>query len=109
MSIVQTVHALARFAPEKMAKVTIHQTESLLLGLNCLEPGQSQETHTHDGADKFYYVVGGRARFTVGDARIEAAAGDVVVCPAGVRHGIEEALERTTLLVGIAPWKGGGA
>jgi quercetin dioxygenase-like cupin family protein len=106
MPIVHTVRALARFAPEKMTKLTIRESDSLMLGLNGLEPGQSQPAHAHDAADKFYYVVEGRARFIVGDASVEAAAGDVVVCPAGERHGIEEALERTTLLVGIAPWKG---
>ena len=92
--------------PDRQFKATLFQSERLMLGLNCLEPGQSQPAHIHDAAAKFYYVVEGRARFTVGDAQVEAAAGDVVVCPAGERHGIEEALERTTLLVGIAPWKG---
>jgi len=32
-----------------------------------------------------------------------AAAGDLIWAPAGVVHGVEEALERTVLLVGMAP------
>ena len=102
---VRNLSELARFSPEKLVKLTLHEDNRLLLGLNCLEPGQSQPAHAHAGADKFYYVVAGRARFVVGDATVEAGAGDVVLCPAGVPHGIETALERTTLLVGIAPWK----
>ena len=102
---VLNVARLARFASEKMAKTTLSESERLLLGLNCLEPGQSQAPHTHVGADKFYYVCSGRARFVVGAETVEAGAGEVVVCPAGEPHGIEQALERTTLLVGIAPWK----
>jgi quercetin dioxygenase-like cupin family protein len=101
---VLNVARLARFAPEKMAKTTLAESERLLLGLNCLEPGQSQAPHTHAGADKFYYVCTGRARFAVGGEVVEAATGDVVICPAGEPHGIESALERTTLLVGIAPF-----
>jgi mannose-6-phosphate isomerase-like protein (cupin superfamily) len=106
MTLVHNVAAAARFSSEKLAKVTLHSSGSMLLGLNCLESGQSQLVHAHAGADKFYYVCSGRARFVLGDATVDAGPGDVVVCPAGEPHGIETALERTTLLVGIAPWKG---
>ena len=57
----------------------------------------------HRGADKFYYLVSGRARFTVADESFEAGAGAVVWAPADVSHGVEQALERTVMLVGIAP------
>jgi len=102
---VSNVEELARFTPDKMAKVTLSESPRLLLGLNCLEPGQSQSAHAHAGADKFYYVVSGRALFLVGAAVVEAGPGDVVVCPAGETHGVERAMERTTLLVGIAPFQ----
>ena len=61
------------------------------------------QLHAHAGADKFYYVCSGRARLTVGEETREVAAGEIVVAPAGVPHGVAEALERTVLLVGIAP------
>src|SRR5687768_4289768 len=94
---VLNVEQLAHFTPEKMAKVTLAESPRLLLGLNCLEPGQSQSSHTHAGSDKFYYVCSGRALFSVGSAIVEAAAGEIVVCPAGEPHGVERAMERTTL------------
>ena len=52
---------------------------------------------------QFYLVVSGRARMTVGDETREAGPGTVVWAPADVPHGVAEALERTVLLVGIAP------
>jgi len=48
-------------------------------------------------------VVSGLARFSVGDESFEARAGAVVWAPADLSHGVEQALERTVLLVGIAP------
>jgi quercetin dioxygenase-like cupin family protein len=99
----RSVEGSARFSPDKAAKADLWAGERLFVGLNCFEPGQSQKVHAHAGADKFYYVCSGRARLTVGDETREVAAGDIVWAPAGVLHGVEEALERTVLLVGIAP------
>jgi quercetin dioxygenase-like cupin family protein len=91
------------FSPDKAAKADLFRGSQLFLGLNCFEPGQSQATHAHAGADKFYLVVSGRARVTVGGETREAGPGTVVWAPADVPHGVAEALERTVLLVGIAP------
>ena len=40
---------------------------------------------------------------TVGEETRVAEAGTVVWAPADVPHGVEEALERTLMLVGMAP------
>jgi quercetin dioxygenase-like cupin family protein len=93
----------AAFSPDKAAKADLWAGERLFVGLNCFEPGQSQKVHAHAAADKFYYVCSGRARLTVGEETREVGAGAVVWAPAGVPHGVAEALERTILLVGIAP------
>lgn len=85
-------------------KTTLFQSERLLLGLNCLEPGQVQKPHDHSEQDKFYYVVAGHGRFQLGNEQITAVAGEVVWAPAGVVHGVtNEGNDRLTLLVGIAP------
>ena len=94
---------LVSFQPGKGTKADLFRGDRLFVGINCFESGQSQPPHVHAGADKFYYVVSGRARFTVGDERFEAGAGAVVWAPADVPHGVEQALERTVMLVGIAP------
>ncbi len=89
---------------EKFYKTTLFRGEALLLGLNCLEPGQVQHAHTHADQDKFYYVAAGHGRFQLGDSHIEAATGELVWCPAGLVHGVENVGDgRLTLLIGIAP------
>jgi quercetin dioxygenase-like cupin family protein len=93
----------AQFSGTKMMKLDCYRSDRLLVGLNCFEPGQEQKVHAHAGADKFYFVVSGKARFVIGDGTIEARAGDLVLAPAGVPHGVGQVLERTLLLVGIAP------
>jgi mannose-6-phosphate isomerase-like protein (cupin superfamily) len=91
------------FGAEKPGKADLFAGGGLFVGLNCFEPGQVQRVHVHPGADKFYLVVSGRARMVVGDETREVGAGTVVWAPADVPHGVAEALERTVLLVGIAP------
>ena len=93
----------AAFDPGKAAKADLFRGDALFVGLNCFEPGQGQKVHTHAGADKFYLVVSGRARLTAGEVTLECGPGTVVWAPAGVPHGVAEALERTVLLVAIAP------
>lgn len=95
--------SLAAFNAAKMAKSDVARGEHLFLGLNSLEPGQGQAVHTHAGADKFYLVVSGKARIRVGDEVRVSGAGAIAWCPADLPHGIEEALERTVVLVGMAP------
>jgi len=86
-----------------MGKSTLFESPRLLVGLNAFEPGQEQPVHTHAGADKFYLLVTGKARFILGDSVREAGPGDLILAPEGVPHGIETALERTVMLVAIAP------
>ncbi len=61
--LVQHLPARAAFSAAKMTKLDCFRSDRLLVGLNCFEPGQGQKVHTHDGADKFYFVVSGKARF----------------------------------------------
>jgi mannose-6-phosphate isomerase-like protein (cupin superfamily) len=93
----------AMFDAGRPGKADLFTGSRLFVGLNCFEPGQAQRVHVHAGADKFYLVVSGRARMVVGDETREVGAGTVVWAPADVPHGVAEALERTVLLVGIAP------
>ncbi len=93
--------------PAKFFKSTMFQSERLLLGLNCLEPGQEQHVHTHAGQDKFYFVIEGTGTFTVGDEVRVAGVGWTVWAPADVPHGVTNTGEdRLVLLVGIAPAPG---
>lgn len=88
----------------KFYKRTLWQGEHVMVGLNCLEPGQQQRVHAHEGADKFYLVLEGRAMFTVGDEEREAERGALVIAPARVEHGVTNTGDtRLSLLIAIAP------
>ena len=90
--------------PEKFFKSTLAESPHLLLGLNCLEPGQAQAVHAHAAQDKFYFVVEGQGEFTVGEETCVAGAGVAVWAPAGVAHGVaNRGSQRLVVLVGIAP------
>ena len=91
--------------PDKFYKATLFESARLMLGLNCLEPGQAQPVHDHADQDKFYFVIEGEGEFVVGDETQTVAAGGVVWAPAGVRHGVTNASRaRLVVLMGIAPW-----
>ena len=89
---------------EKFFKATLWQGEHVMVGLNCLEPKQTQHVHAHTGADKFYLVLAGRGTFTVGQEEQTVESGSVVIAPAGIPHGVtNNGAERLSLLVAIAP------
>ena len=90
--------------PDKFYKTTLFRGDSLMLGLNCLEPGQSQAVHDHSDQDKFYAVLEGVGVFAVGEDEQQAGPGVVVWAPAGLAHGVRnEGAMRLVLLMGIAP------
>ena len=89
---------------EKFYKATLWQGQHMMIGLNCLEPGQTQKIHAHDGAEKFYFVLEGSGLFTLADEEKVAGTGSLVVAPAGIPHGVtNHGEQRLSLLVAIAP------
>jgi len=91
--------------PDKQFKSTLFRSGNLMLGLNCLSPGQEQHLHEHAGQDKFYFVVEGTGRFVVGNETRTAGPGHAIWAPASVPHGVRnDGSERLVLLVGIAPF-----
>ena len=54
---IKTLSGLAAFQPEKMKKVNLFSTARVMSDLYCLEPGQAQKVHAHDGEDKIYCVL----------------------------------------------------
>jgi len=99
----RSIHDLTRFSGEHATKADLFLGHHLFVGLNCFEPGQSQRIHVHGGTDKFYLVLSGKARITVGDVTRDVGSGTVIWAPADVPHGVEQALERTVMLVAMGP------
>ncbi|HEX3178300.1 MAG TPA: cupin domain-containing protein [Methylomirabilota bacterium] len=94
----------AKFQSDKMAKIALASTPRAQLDLYCLEPGQSQKVHSHDGQDKVYVVLEGRGRFTLGAEQHALAPGEALVAAAGVPHGVtNDSAARLVLLVFVSP------
>jgi quercetin dioxygenase-like cupin family protein len=99
----RSIDAVVTFDGSKATKADLFLGRYLFVGLNCFEPGQSQKIHVHGGSDKFYLVISGKASMTVGRETREVGPGTVVWAPAEIPHGVETALERTVMLVGMGP------
>jgi quercetin dioxygenase-like cupin family protein len=91
------------FDAGRAAKIDLVRGSALFIGLNTFEAGQRQAPHVHHGADKFYLLLSGKARMIVGDETRVVEPGTLVWAPADEPHGVVEALERTVMLVGMAP------
>ena len=78
----------AMYAPDKMGKTTLYESAHLLVGLNAFEPGQSHALHAHAGMDKVYSVIEGEGVFLLADGELPMKAGDLLVAPEGVPHGV---------------------
>ena len=101
---VAAIEALKRFSAEKMQKVNLFETPRMFCDIYCLEPGQEQKLHRHDGADKVYFVLEGVGRFTVGDETAALGPGTAVLAPSGEEHGVHNASpQRLVILVFMAP------
>jgi mannose-6-phosphate isomerase-like protein (cupin superfamily) len=72
----------------RMGKSTIFESERLLVGLNAFEPGQEHRLHAHAGLDKVYSVVEGTGVFLLDGRELPMKAGDLLVAPEGVPHGV---------------------
>ncbi len=94
----------AQWRADKMGKSTIFESARLLVGLNCFEPGQSHALHAHAGMDKVYHVLEGEGVFLLQGRELPMAAGDLLVAPDGVPHGVRNTgAARLLVLAILAP------
>ena len=91
----------AVYSAEKMGKATIFASERLLVGLNAFEPGQSHALHAHAGMDKVYSVVEGEGLFLLEGRELPMRAGDLLVAPEGVPHGVRNTGQGRLLVLAI--------
>ncbi len=94
----------AVYAAEKMGKTTLFESGRLLVGLNAFEPGQVHKLHAHAGQDKLYLVVEGEGQFLLEGRELPMAAGDLLIAPEGVAHGVRNTgATRLLVLAVLAP------
>ena len=98
------VRESAAFSPEKMKKVSLFDTDNFFCDVYCLQPGQFQKVHSHDGPDKVYYVLEGSGMVTIGSEKRELAVDDITLAPSGLDHGVvNHTDEKLVMLVFMAP------
>ena len=93
-----------KVAADRMAKIGLSGTSRTQLDLYCVAPGQAQKPHVHGDQDKIYYVLEGAGRFSLGANSERLEAGDAMVAPAGVGHGlVNDGSALLLVLVVVAP------
>lgn len=99
-----TIDDHKRFHSEKMQKNNLFETPNFFCDVYCLEPGQAQRKHAHEGADKVYMMLEGQGLFQVGGEEAILVQGQAVLAPAEVEHGvINNSDARLVALVFMAP------
>jgi mannose-6-phosphate isomerase-like protein (cupin superfamily) len=94
----------AVYSATKMGKTTLFESVRLLVGVNAFEPGQAHALHAHAGMDKVYSVVEGEGVFLLEDRELPMRAGDLLIAPEGVPHGVRNTgAGRLLVLAILAP------
>jgi mannose-6-phosphate isomerase-like protein (cupin superfamily) len=91
----------AVYTSAKMGKSTLFESARLLVGLNAFEPGQAHALHAHAGMDKVYSVIEGEGVFLLEDRELPMRAGDLLVAPEGVSHGVRNTGRGRLLVLAI--------
>jgi quercetin dioxygenase-like cupin family protein len=91
----------AAYSAAKMGKSTIFESARVLVGLNAFEPGQEHALHAHAGQDKIYQVIEGDGVFLLDGRELAMTAGDLLIAPEGVAHGVRNTGTRRLLVLAI--------
>ena len=101
---VKNVKSEISFSADKMQKVNLFETQWMFADVYCLEPGQEQKRHSHNGADKIYYVLEGTGRSHISGVEAHLDPNQIVLAPADVEDGVRnDSTDRVVLLVFMAP------
>ncbi|QDR79166.1 cupin domain-containing protein [Sporomusa termitida] len=89
---------LVDYQPGKVVSLTLSQNQTLSITLFAFAQGEAISTHSAPG-DALVYILDGRADISIGGEKITATAGQVVVMPANIPHGLEAVENFKMLLV----------
>lgn len=95
------------FTDSEFNKLNLFETERMFSDVYCFEPGQAQEPHSHDDADKLYYVLDGEGTFVVGSEERTLGPGEAVIAPAGDAHGVRNDGDGELRTLVFMAWGGG--
>ena len=87
-SEVVSLAGLVDVEPGKIISRTFVQRPEMTITLFSFAAGEGVSTHSAPG-DAMVYVLEGEAKITIGGVPLTAKAGDTVVMPANVPHGVD--------------------
>jgi len=96
------IDLLAEFSLAKYVKVPVRNTSGLVR-LLCFEHGQSVALHKHPYGDEVFYVLSGKAEFTIGEETARMKAGNLVKAAAGTFHSWKNGSGRLILISVLIP------
>jgi quercetin dioxygenase-like cupin family protein len=89
---------LVDYQPGRVVSLTLVQNEALSMTLFAFAQGEGVSTHSAPG-DALVYIIDGRAEVTIGGEKLTATAGQTVVMPADIPHGLEATEDFKMLLI----------
>ena len=88
MSEAVSLAGLVKVAPGKIVSRTFVQRPEMTITLFSFAAGEGVSTHSAPG-DAMLYVLEGQAKVTIGGKPMTVKAGEVVVMPANIPHGVD--------------------
>lgn len=96
--------ALVDYEEGRVVSRTLAQQPTVNVTLFSFWQGEGISTHSSPG-DAFVHVLDGEAQVTIGDDTHAVGAGQAIVMPAGIPHGLEAEKPFKMLLVVVKPAK----
>ena len=97
------LHAQNDFKPFGPSKLLVHESEFMKVINFNFKAGQGLPVHSHNlEGELVICILEGEGHFLSADAQIPAKAGDTLVCPIAVPHGVSATTDMR-VLVTIAP------
>ncbi len=92
------LESLVEYQTGRVVSLTLVQNDAMSMTLFAFSQGEGISTHSAPG-DALVYIIDGQARISIGDKIIDAKAGQTVVMPSNIPHGLDATENFKMLLV----------
>ena len=93
---------LLDYQESQVVSRTISQRDDLSITLFAFDKEEAISSHASVG-DALVYIIDGKAEITIGEEKLTAVAGDVVVMPANVPHALDAIEKFKMFLIVVKP------
>ncbi|MFZ5944340.1 MAG: cupin domain-containing protein [Bacillota bacterium] len=90
--------SLVEYKEGQVISRTLVQNPNMSMTLFAFSEGEGISTHSAPG-DAMVYILDGEAEVTIGDTIVNTKAGEVVIMPADIPHGLEARKNFKMLLI----------